>query len=137
MIRSKIFSVLLLITLLLAKPHQAQAALTIPFITDTNVAQHQVISFGGSHSLALKSDGTVWGWGNNRFGELGDGTLISQNLATTPAKEGGGVTFLQNMTAVAAAVNHSLALQSDGRVFGWGRNNYGQLGRGIVTFSEP
>ena len=132
----KVFPIILFITLVLTNAHQTSATLTVPFIADTNIVQHKIIAAGGLHSLALKSDGTVWAWGYNVFGELGDGTLTSQNMAIIPVKEGGGVTFLHGITAVAVAGDHSLALRSDGRVFGWGRNNYGQLGRGNVTFRE-
>src|SRR3990167_8786103 len=134
----KVFPIILFITLVLTNAHQTSATLTVPFIADTNIVQHKIIAAGGLHSLALKSDGTVWAWGYNVFGELGDGTLTSQNMAIIPVKEGGGVTFLHGITAVAVAGDHSLALRSDGRVFGWGRNNFGQLGNGTTaTYSAP
>jgi len=84
------------------------------------------ISAGGSHTLALKDDGTVWAWGFNFDGRLGDGTS-TQRL--TPVQ----VTGLTDVTAIAGGGGHSLALKSDGTVWAWGRNNDGQLGDGTTT----
>ncbi len=82
--------------------------------------------WGVSHTLALKNDGTVWAWGNNSDGELGDGTV---NNRTTPVRVSG----LSNVTAIAAGGSHSVARTSDGRVWTWGLNGNGQLGDGTTT----
>jgi YD repeat-containing protein len=92
--------------------------------TLTNVAG---VSAGGTHTLAFTSGGAVYAWGNNGFGQLGNGlTVISflpvQVQLTVPAGS-----FLLDVTAVAAGGSHSLALQS-GTVWAWGDNTYGQLG---------
>jgi uncharacterized repeat protein (TIGR01451 family) len=73
--------------------------------------------------LALKSDGTVWAWGGNDSGQLGDGTTTDRS---TPVQVGG----LTRVVAVAAGASHSLAVKSDGTVWAWGSNNIGQLGEG-------
>ncbi|WP_256760784.1 cadherin-like beta sandwich domain-containing protein [Cohnella sp. WQ 127256] len=94
----------------------------------------QVIGLNGvqaieatSHSVALKSDGTVWAWGFNRFGQLGNGgTAYAQ---VTPVQ----VTGLSEVTAIAAGELHSVALKSDGTVWAWGYNYYGQLGNGTTS----
>ncbi|ODA90867.1 hypothetical protein ATY41_08100 [Leifsonia xyli subsp. xyli] len=88
------------------------------------------IAAGGYHSLALASDGTVWAWGHNNDGELGNGTTTA---STTPvqAQGLGGRTI----TAIAAGGYHSLALASDGTVWAWGHNNDGELGNGTTTAS--
>ena len=72
----------------------------------TNVV---AIAAGDDHSLALKADGTVVGWGDNFYGEI-----------TIPAG-------LTNVVAIAAGGYHSLALKADGTVVGWGDNNYGEI----------
>jgi alpha-tubulin suppressor-like RCC1 family protein len=79
------------------------------------------IAAGGTHTLVLKEDGTVWSFGTNAFGELGDGTNVTR---TTPVQVSG----LSGMVAIAAGTNHSLALKSDSTVWAWGRNTYGQIG---------
>ncbi|MDI3329100.1 MAG: RCC1 repeat- and reductase domain-containing protein, partial [Alicyclobacillaceae bacterium] len=73
------------------------------------------------HSLALKSDGTVWAWGLNVVSQLGDGTE-KKRLIPVQVKN------LIDVVAIAAGGYHSLALKSDGTVWGWGRNDVGQLG---------
>ena len=78
------------------------------------------------HSLALKSDGTVWAWGYNNYGQLGDGTTTDRH---TPVSVSG----LTGVTAIAGGYGHSLALKSDGTVWAWGYNSYGQLGDGTTT----
>src|SRR5919202_2518513 len=83
------------------------------------------VAAGGGHSLALRSDGTVWAWGANNDGQLGRGTVTA-----SPSKNPTQVTGLINVTAIAAGDNHSLALRSDGTVWAWGDNSSGQLGLG-------
>ena len=79
--------------------------------------------------MAARSDGTVWAWGDNRVGELGDGTTTDR---LAPVQ----VTGLTGVTQVAAGCTHSLALRSDGTVWAWGANGAGQLGRGTVTVTR-
>jgi alpha-tubulin suppressor-like RCC1 family protein len=81
------------------------------------------IAGGYWHTLALKGDGTVWSWGNNMDGQLGNGNYLT---STVPLK----ISALQGVTAIAAGDYHSLALRNDGTVWSWGYNNYGQLGDG-------
>jgi alpha-tubulin suppressor-like RCC1 family protein len=93
------------------------------------------LSGGDQHGLALKSDGTVWAWGDNSGGELGNGTFTSSPPwgIATPAP----VTGLTGVSAVAGGFFHSLAAQSDGTVWVWGDNYYGELGNGMFTSSPP
>lgn len=83
---------------------------------------------GGSHSLALRADGTVWAWGPNGNGALGNGTTMD---SLYPVQVFG----LTNIVAIAAGGQHSLALRSDGTVWAWGLNHVGQLGNGTSTFA--
>lgn len=87
------------------------------------------IAGGGSHSIALRSDGTVWAWGDNGNGQLGDGTNTSSNVP-------GQVSGLTGVTAIAANGMHTIALKSDGSVWAWGYNGGGQLGNGTFTSSN-
>ncbi|MFA7233171.1 MAG: LamG-like jellyroll fold domain-containing protein [Terrimicrobiaceae bacterium] len=79
------------------------------------------VGAGLYHSLGLKSDGTVWAWGHNYYGQLGDGTTADR---TSPVQVSG----LSGVAAVAGEYCHSLALKGDGSVWAWGYNIYGQLG---------
>lgn len=80
----------------------------------------------GSHSLFLKSDGTVWAAGYNSQGQLGNGTTTDSNLPVI-------VTNLTGITTIAAGSNHSLALDPSGFVTSWGRNASGECGDGKTS----
>ncbi|MBL3526384.1 MAG: pentapeptide repeat-containing protein [gamma proteobacterium endosymbiont of Lamellibrachia anaximandri] len=80
-------------------------------------------SSGGSHHLALRSDGTVWAWGKNNKVQLGDGTDVDRN---SPVKVKG----IGNAVSIAAGSDHSVALTSEGSVWAWGMNDNNQLGNG-------
>lgn len=92
----------------------------------TNVTS---ISAGSGYSLAVKSDSTVWAWGENDYGQLGDGTKSDSSVPVL-------VMELTNVVAVAAGSFHSLALKSDGTVWAWGYNNYGQFGNATTSDSS-
>jgi alpha-tubulin suppressor-like RCC1 family protein len=95
----------------------------------SNLSDVQAIAAGDRYSLALKNDGTVWAWGSNDEGQLGDGTSTSSN---TPVQVSG----LSDVQDIAAGGFHALALKNDGTVWGWGRNVEGQLGDGTNTQSN-
>ena len=78
------------------------------------------------HGVALKMDGTVWAWGSNTSGQLGDASNINR-------LEPVSVTGLSGVTAIAAGERHTLALKNDGTVWAWGSNLLGQLGDGTTT----
>jgi alpha-tubulin suppressor-like RCC1 family protein/streptogramin lyase len=85
------------------------------------------IAAGHNHSLALKNDGTVWAWGSNYYGQLGNGTDGQFTDSKVPTQ----VNFLTGIIAIAAGNSHSLALSNDGTVWSWGWNSFGELGIGI------
>jgi len=77
-------------------------------------------------NLVVLNNGTVKAWGNNQFGQIGDGTTTDRH---TPVE----VTSLTNIAAVASGGYHSLALANDGKVWAWGKNDQGQLGDGTLS----
>jgi alpha-tubulin suppressor-like RCC1 family protein len=77
----------------------------------------------GSFTLALDNAGEVWSWGANGSGQLGCGDELYQDENTAALVPG-----LSNIVAIAAGASHSIALKSDGTVWAWGANGYGQLG---------
>lgn len=87
----------------------------------------KAVAAGWDHSLALKNDGTVWAWGANWSGQLGDNTTTNRSV---PARVQGGLTTVK---AIAAGDQFSLAVKEDGTVWAWGRNGTGQLGDNSTT----
>jgi uncharacterized protein YjdB len=81
------------------------------------------ISTTWDHTLAVMSDGTLWAWGDNRYGKLGLGDTTNRNV---PAKVGAAT----NWVFVAAGADHTLAIRKDGNLWAWGYNEEGQLGVG-------
>lgn len=81
------------------------------------------VAAGDYHTMALTMDGTVYTWGGNASGQLGDGT-------TTDRFQPKRVEGLQNIRAIAAGSTFSMALDTAGRVWAWGNNVLGQLGTG-------
>lgn len=88
-----------------------------------NVTQ---IAGGYDHAVALLSDGTVRAWGENSYGQLGDGSTTDSPTPVT-------VSGLSGVVAVAVSADTSLALLANGTVVAWGANYYGQLGNGGNT----
>jgi RNA polymerase sigma factor (sigma-70 family) len=82
------------------------------------------IAVGDSENLAIKSDGTLWGWGENIYYQLGDGTRTTR---PTPVPSIPGHDWKQAVTG-----NCSLALKNDGTLWAWGNNWAGQLGIGTI-----
>ena len=88
---------------------------------------------GYGFTVATKTDGTLWACGKNGYGELAQG-------ATTPSKQTSPVQVgaLTNWSKVACCNNSAMAIKTDGTLWGWGRNLYGELGTGNTTsYSSP
>src|ERR1035437_210513 len=83
----------------------------------------QTIAGGEGHSLTICNNNIVQAWGNNYYGELGNGTNTDSTIP-------GQVSALTGITAIAGGDVHSLALKNNGTIWAWGRNMNGQLGNG-------
>ncbi len=89
------------------------------------------IAARGRHGLALRADGTVWAWGANRYGQLGDGLQADRKSPVA-------VPGLSGVTKIAAGFGHSVAMRGDGAVWTWGLDSGGQLGRtSAQTCAKP
>ena len=81
----------------------------------------QSVSLGDHHSAAIKTDGSLWMWGYNKYGEVGDGSTEDRY---TPVK------IMDGVQSVSLGWCHSAAIKKDGSLWVWGYNLYGQLGDG-------
>lgn len=90
------------------------------------------VSTTSDHTVAVKTDGTVWAWGANSEGQLGIGTLVD-SVAAVQVKDAAGTGFLSGITSVKTSYNSSYALKNDGTVWAWGDNSSGQLGDNTTT----
>jgi uncharacterized delta-60 repeat protein len=89
------------------------------------------VDAGFSWNLALKADGTVWAWGHNTLGQMGQGTNGSP--LTTPTQVPG----LTDVVDIVASGQHATVLKADGTVWTWGWNGNGELGRGTTGVAHP
>ena len=96
-----------------------------PVQESTGAATWSTISASWEQTIALKSDGTLWAWGDNDYGQLGDGTNIDKD---TPTQIGSAM-----WSAISAGADHTVAVKPNGTLWAWGRNNYGQFGDGSNT----
>jgi alpha-tubulin suppressor-like RCC1 family protein len=105
------------------------------------------VAAGNGHSLALRSDGTVSAWGDNRRGQLGDGTLTSHS---TPERVTGLPVYIAGISAsgrftarlgdgISATGGFATVLGTDGTVWAWGDDSAGQLGnaRSSIPVTRP
>jgi alpha-tubulin suppressor-like RCC1 family protein len=88
------------------------------------------IAAGDSHSLALKSDGSLLSWGWDGSGQLGDDTAPADKFMPV------AVSTASNIAAIAAGQRYSLALKSDGTMLSWGQDNDGQLGDDLANTNQ-
>jgi alpha-tubulin suppressor-like RCC1 family protein len=85
-----------------------------------NLANITKVASSYDHTLALASDGTVWAWGENSAGQLGDGTTQSRGVPVQ-------VSGLTGVVALATAYSYSLAMKGDGTVWAWGNGALGVM----------
>ena len=84
------------------------------------------VGAGYGHSLAVKSDGTLWAWGLNDYGQLGKGDNVNRNVPTQ-------VGAATDWVSVFCGSNNSYAVNASGELYAWGYNDFGQLGLGTKT----
>jgi alpha-tubulin suppressor-like RCC1 family protein len=103
-----------------------------------NAPLNNVVSVvaGGFHTCALKAQGTVFCWGFNLDGQLGNGTTSTGVASPVQVRGPGNVGFLSNVVALAAGTLHTCALLVNGTVQCWGSNGNGQLGNGDLTQAD-
>lgn len=87
------------------------------------------VSAGSLFSVALKNNGTLWTWGRNNVGQLGNNTLIDTNV---PAQVG----IATDWSQIEAGNEHTLAIKTSGALWAWGNNPFGQLGDGTTNMSN-
>jgi alpha-tubulin suppressor-like RCC1 family protein len=88
-----------------------------------NSEAFSTISAGGLHTMAIKADGSLWAWGRNDNGQLGDGTTVDREK---PIK------VMDRVTAVSASSRHTMAIKTDGSLWAWGSSMFG-LGDGTAN----
>jgi len=83
------------------------------------------VSTSSTHTVAVRQDGTLWTWGNNQRGQLGDGTTTSRSV---PVQLGNLTSWL----SASAGPSYTVAIRQDGTLWSWGSNEFGQLGNGTT-----
>lgn len=81
------------------------------------------IDGGNKHTLARKTNNTIWSWGGNQYGQLGLGNVITRSVPTQ-------VGTTSDWLNIKAGEYHTIGLKTDGTIWSWGENQYGQLGLG-------
>lgn len=103
---------------------------TSPIQFPTQLENVVQVAGGFGHSLALLDDGTVWSWGWNGEGQLGDGTYESSTVPVQVIGPLGGDDFLTDIAKIQSGSNYALALTEDGTAYTWGTNDSRELGNG-------
>ena len=90
------------------------------------------VACGYQHASAIKTDGTLWTWGYNTYGQLGDSTVVHKSSPVQTIALG------TNWKQVACGFYHTAGIKTDGTLWTWGRDNYGELGDNtVVSKSSP
>lgn len=94
---------------------------------DSLIPSVDTISLNGTHSAVILNDGSLYTWGDNEYGQLGDGTTTKRYKPTK---------IFENVVSISMGGRHSAAITTDGSLYLWGDNRYGQLGDGTYTNSK-
>ena len=87
----------------------------------------RMVSCSNGHTAAIKNDGTLWLWGGNTYGQLGDNTAITRSSPVQTVSRG------TNWNSVACGRLYTAAIKTDGTLWTWGYNTYGSLGDNTTT----
>jgi len=108
-------------------------------ITGTNFMAEQEIEYAqvsaSSHSLAIDTNGDLWVWGRNIYGQLGNNSATDSSVPINLSALVGSPVQNLRFRTIAAGVDHSLAIDTSGDLWAWGRNSVGQLGNNSTTNS--
>ncbi|MBU1219226.1 hypothetical protein KKF34_00545 [Myxococcota bacterium] len=95
-------------------------------VTDECYHVFETLKAGAGHMCALDFNGHAWCWGNNEYGQIGDGTITTDRTVPTAVAMPEDVTFVQ----IAPGGAHTCALDNNQKIWCWGANNMGQVGNG-------
>ena len=101
-----------------------------PVTTFAGGTNWKQVACGGTHTTAIKTDGTLWVWGSNSLGQLGINDVTQRNTPVTTFAGG------TNWKQVSGGANHTAAIKTDGTLWVWGSNNNGQIGNNTTTHSS-
>jgi alpha-tubulin suppressor-like RCC1 family protein len=99
-----------------------------PVTTFAGGTNWRQVSIGSIHTSAVKTDGTLWVWGNTNSGRLGNTVITSSNISTPVTTFAGGTNWKQ-----VSAASHTAAIKTDGTLWTWGSGNSGRLGNADIT----
>ena len=103
------------------------AAKSSPVQTIAGGTNWKLVGCGQYHIAAIKTDGTLWLWGQNSFGRLGDNTVVNKSSPVQTISAG------TNWKQVSSGAYHTAAIKTDGTLWTWGYNNFGTLGDNTVA----
>jgi len=91
------------------------------------------VSAGTSHSMGIREDGTLWAWGSNMFGQLGDGSTTTHAVPVPVGSPAQIEDTNWRWAHVAAGSNHAIGIRTDGTLWAWGDQSNGRLGNGLTA----
>ena len=103
-------------------------SISTPVTTFAGGTNWKQVNGGSGHTAAIKTDGTLWTWGNSSYGRLGNG-VTTGSISTPITTFAGGTNWKQ----VSSGERHTSAIKTDGTLWTWGLGNNGRLGNGTTS----